>query len=115
MSEVFGRTKILLAPSQWEEAWGRVASEAHCSGIPVVGSNRGGLPEAIGPGGMILLHDAPAEEWAAAIRLLWSNPAAYETYSRAATTYAGRKQLDSTTQFNSFMEVLRSAHLGAHP
>ena len=38
MKTVYGRTKILLAPSKWEEAWGRVASEAHCSGIPVVGS-----------------------------------------------------------------------------
>ena len=46
MKTVYGRTKILLAPSKWEEAWGRVASEAHCSGIPVVGSTRGGLPEA---------------------------------------------------------------------
>ena len=34
MKTVYGRTKILLAPSKWEEAWGRVASEAHCSGIP---------------------------------------------------------------------------------
>ena len=54
-------TKILLAPSKWEEAWGRVASEAHCSGIPVVGSRRGGLPEAIGEGGIVLDYDAPLD------------------------------------------------------
>ncbi|TGV54195.1 glycosyltransferase, partial [Mesorhizobium sp. M2D.F.Ca.ET.160.01.1.1] len=67
MKTVYGRTRILLAPSKWEEAWGRVASEAHCSGIPVVGSRRGGLPEAIGPGGVVLDYDATVGEWAAAV------------------------------------------------
>ena len=38
MKSVYGKARILLVPSQWEEAWGRVASEAHCSGIPVIGS-----------------------------------------------------------------------------
>ncbi|UUL82411.1 glycosyltransferase [Sphingomonas qomolangmaensis] len=109
MREVFGRTKILFAPSQWEEAWGRVASEAHCSGIPVVGSNRGGLPEAIGPGGIILPHDAPPEEWAAAIRSLWTDSTVYASFSRAAVEYAGRAQLDSAAQFETFIGVLEGA------
>lgn len=63
MRAIYSQTRILLAPSLWEEAWGRVASEAHVSGIPVIGSDRGGLPEAIGPGGRILPHDAPVERW----------------------------------------------------
>src|SRR5690606_9611448 len=71
MKTVYGRTTILLAPSNWEEAWGRVASEAHCSGIPVIGSRRGGLPEAIGEGGVILDYDAPVEEWVSELRRLW--------------------------------------------
>jgi glycosyltransferase involved in cell wall biosynthesis len=44
MRVVYGKCKILLAPSMWEEAYGRVATEAQMSGVPVVASARGGLP-----------------------------------------------------------------------
>jgi glycosyltransferase involved in cell wall biosynthesis len=43
--DVYARARFLLAPSLWREAWGRVASEVQCSGLPVIGSDRGGLPE----------------------------------------------------------------------
>jgi glycosyltransferase involved in cell wall biosynthesis len=109
MKSLFRRTRVLLAPSRWEEAWGRVASEAHCSGIPVVGSSRGGLPEAIGPGGIVLDYDAPLTDWVAAVRGLWSDPAAYATASAAARAYSLRPELDSERQFATFMSVLESA------
>jgi glycosyltransferase involved in cell wall biosynthesis len=109
MKALFGRTRVLLAPSLWEEAWGRVASEAHCSGIPVVGSNRGGLPEAIGPGGIVLGHDAPIEEWVAAVRGLWSDPDRYAQLSAAARAHARRPELDSARQFQTFLSVVKSA------
>ncbi len=50
-------TKILLMPSLMENA-GLVAMEAMFNGIPVVASNRGGLPETIGEAGFLL--DIPA-------------------------------------------------------
>lgn len=109
MTAVYGRTKILLAPSRWEEAWGRVASEAHCSGIPVVGSTRGGLPEAIGPGGVTLPHDAPVADWAAAVRRLWDDAAAYEAASQAAQAFSLRAELDPATQFRAFVALLEQA------
>lgn len=37
----------VIVPSQWEEPFGRVALEALALGIPVVASNRGGLPEIV--------------------------------------------------------------------
>ena len=57
VSEIYATTKVLLAPSLWYESWGRVATEATMNGIPVLGSKSGGLPEAIGEGGITL--DAP--------------------------------------------------------
>lgn len=109
MKTVYGRTKILLAPSKWEEAWGRVASEAHCSGIPVVGSRRGGLPEAIGAGGMVLDYDAPLTDWVAAIRLLWNDSREYERLSAAARTFSERPALNPERQFATFFSLLDKA------
>lgn len=106
---VFRRTRVLLAPSRWEEAWGRVASEAQCSGIPVVGSNRGGLPEAIGPGGVVLDAEAPAADWAAAVRGLWSDPARHAAAAQAALDHAARPQMDPDRQFAQFLAVLQAA------
>ncbi|KXF75874.1 glycosyl transferase family 1 [Paramesorhizobium deserti] len=109
MKTVYGRTRILLAPSKWEEAWGRVASEAHCSGIPVVGSRRGGLPEAIGEGGVVLDYDAPLDEWVGAVRRLWTDDAEYERLSQAARMFSERPQLDPQSQFATFLDILDKA------
>ncbi|ESZ63642.1 glycosyltransferase [Mesorhizobium sp. C120A] len=109
MKTVYGRTKILLAPSKWEEAWGRVASEAHCSGIPVVGSRRGGLPEAIGAGGVVLDYDAPLADWVATIRRLWSDEAEYKRLSATARQFSERRQMNPDSQFATFMGVLDRA------
>ncbi|WFP63238.1 MULTISPECIES: glycosyltransferase [unclassified Mesorhizobium] len=109
MKTVYGRTRILLAPSKWEEAWGRVASEAHCSGIPVVGSRRGGLPEAIGSGGVVLDYDAPLTDWVEAVRRLWNDKQEYERLSTAARTFSERAELDPERQFAIFFSLLDKA------
>jgi len=106
MRKIYGKCKILLAPSLWEEAYGRVASEAQCSGIPVVASNRGGLPEAVGPGGVLLNPEGSAEEWAAAIQKLWSDPAYYQQLSAAARAYAGRPALNMSSQLDMWEKVI---------
>ena len=58
MRPIFAQTKVLIAPSLWWESWGRVATEAVLNQIPVLCSNSGGLPEAIGGAGIAL---APPE------------------------------------------------------
>lgn len=109
MKSVYGRTKILLAPSKWEEAWGRVASEAHCSGIPVVGSRRGGLPEAIGSGGIVLDYDAPLEQWVGAVERLWRDEEHYTELSATAAAFSRRPEMQPERQFETFLELLERA------
>lgn len=106
MKSVYGKTRILLAPSLWEEAWGRVATEAHFSGIPVIGSRQGGLPEAIGPGGLTIDIDAPIEDWIAAVRRLWDDPAEYAKLSETALEFSQRPEMQPGYQVNLLLEVL---------
>jgi glycosyltransferase involved in cell wall biosynthesis len=47
-------TRAALVPSLWNEPSGRVAEEALLAGIPALVSNRGGLPETVGDGGIVL-------------------------------------------------------------
>jgi len=109
MRTVYGKAKILLAPSVWEEAWGRVATEAQFSGIPVLGSDRGGLPEAIGPGGTVLSIDAPVEAWVAELRRLWDDDDYYAVKSRQALGHAARAEINPAHQLGMLENVLKSA------
>jgi glycosyltransferase involved in cell wall biosynthesis len=47
---LFEKIDVLAVPSLWHEPFGRVAIEALAWGIPVIASQRGGLPEIIQPG-----------------------------------------------------------------
>ena len=89
-------TKLLLMPSLMENA-ALLATEAMLNGIPVLASNRGGLPETIGQAGF--LFDIPARyttetraipteaevaPWVEAIIRLWDDPSWYAQWSQAA-------------------------------
>jgi glycosyltransferase involved in cell wall biosynthesis len=52
--DIYAVTRLLLVPSVWEEPAGRVAVEAMMNGIPPLVSDRGGLPETVGAGGIVL-------------------------------------------------------------
>ena len=53
MKQVFRRTSILLVPSLWFEAAGRVISEAQLCGIPVFVNDVGGTVEQLNGGGTV--------------------------------------------------------------
>jgi glycosyltransferase involved in cell wall biosynthesis len=109
MKKVYGQAKIILAPSKCEEAWGRVASEAQFSGIPVVASNIGGLPEAVGPGGILLDPEGPAEVWADAVRRLWTDADFYREKSEAALVYSRRPEINAALQVDALLALLEAA------
>lgn len=111
MRAIYERCKILLVPSKFSETFGRVTAEAQTNGIPVIASTRGGLPESVGPGGIMLDSEAPAEEWAAAVRKLWDDPAAYQALSVKAVDHAKRKELDREFQIGVWEQVLQDARV----
>jgi len=100
--DIFAQTRILLVPSL-EEAAGRVAAEAMINGIPPLVSDRGGLPETVGRGGIVvplppdltLEQDKPVDEaaarpWVDQILRLWDSDSAYREASRKARAAARR-------------------------
>ena len=88
MRKAYRRARLLLVPSQWVETWGRVVSEAQFSGIPVLASSRGGLPESVGPGGICLDAAARPDEWLAAFATLWDDQARSRALGAAALRHA---------------------------
>lgn len=87
-----GRARFLLAPSL-VEALGRVCIEALMNGIPSIGTEFGGIPEAMAGTGVTLtlpqrLAENPdavvppeeAEEWFRAILHWWDNPSELELH-----------------------------------
>jgi len=115
MRVVYGKCSILLAPSVWEEAYGRVATEAQISGIPVVASSRGGLPEAVGPGGILLDPGQPIADWAAAVRKLWQDGSHYEELSAAALAHAERREMSRAYQMDAWESAMLNAREWAAP
>jgi glycosyltransferase involved in cell wall biosynthesis len=107
MRSVYRDTKILLVPSQWLETWGRVATEVQYSGIPVLASRSGALPEAVGPGGILIEPTAPAQIWAEELKRIWHDKDFYEDLSAAATEYSERPQIDPDRQIEALLSVLR--------
>src|SRR5262249_15447257 len=57
ISNLFESTKVVIMPSQWQEAFGRLPLEAMAAGVPVITSDRGNLRETVGAGGQVLELD----------------------------------------------------------
>ena len=78
----YKQTRILLMPSEYE-SWGRTATEAMCSGIPVICSMAEGLKENCGSAGIYIKDRNDIKSWVHAINKL-DDKKAYEEASRKA-------------------------------
>jgi glycosyltransferase involved in cell wall biosynthesis len=116
-------SKIVLMPSLWWESFPRVAVESLLNGIPVLASNRGGLPETLSEAGF--LFDIPecytpqtrrvpaADEvntWIETIIRLWDDEGFYQDERRrclaAAEAWRPERLLPRFEEF--FTSVLPS-------
>jgi glycosyltransferase involved in cell wall biosynthesis len=73
MRSFYKKAKVVVVPSRWNEAFGRSAAEPMVSGIPVVVSDRGGLPEVVGNTGEVVNKIESTEAWKQAIKKAINN------------------------------------------
>jgi glycosyltransferase involved in cell wall biosynthesis len=88
LAEHYRRADIFIAPSVWNEPFGMVIVEAMASGLPVIATRGGGIPEIVRDGETGLLTErGNAAELAEAINYLLKHDEV-----RRAMGRAGRKR-----------------------
>jgi glycosyltransferase involved in cell wall biosynthesis len=102
---IYGDARVLLVPSVGLEAWGRVAREAQASGIPVVGVDVGGLPEAVGRG-IVVHREEGIGGWLRAVSGLWDDPEAYAAAVESAELQGADPAVGSQAVAGAFERLL---------
>jgi hypothetical protein len=102
--DVYARTRILCVPSSYE-SWGRVATEALCSGIPVIAHPTVGLREALGDAGLFRDRDDP-RAWASLIGEL-DDPATYKKWSDRTRARAAELDVQSAADLEEWEKLVR--------
>ncbi|GGA36341.1 glycosyltransferase [Pelagibacterium lentulum] len=104
--ELFEQIDALVVPSRWNEPFGRVVIEAMSFGLPVLGANKGGIPELIEPGktGELFDPESPDNLKEAIARLAGTD---FATLSANAVSYARRfDPAYIASQYERFYESL---------
>jgi len=120
MAPIYAQTHTLLVPSFWFEAAGRVLLEGNANGIPVLATNRGGIPETLGGAGKLLPipercasdhlavpSDAEVQPWWDELLKLWRDQAYYETCAKRALEVAQTQTLAHKAE--NLLALLQSA------
>jgi glycosyltransferase involved in cell wall biosynthesis len=92
MDSELAACRFVVVPSIWHENFPYVINQAFAFGKPVIGSNRGGIPELVQHGKRGLIYDAAdPEALADAIRELYLAPDKVDTMGREAKEFANRE------------------------
>jgi glycosyltransferase involved in cell wall biosynthesis len=95
---------LFVLPSRWE-ALGTALLEAQAMGVPVLASDVGGIPEAVGDGGRLMPpHDGPAVT--AGIRELLQRPQELQTMGRRGRRRV-RERFDQRGMVHAIEQVYR--------
>ncbi|MCP2366956.1 glycosyltransferase involved in cell wall biosynthesis [Agromyces flavus] len=111
LPELLRSADVLCVPSRWPEPSGLTLGEGLASGVPVVASRVGGIPEAAGPASLLVTPDDPAE-LAATFRRLLEHPE-----RRREIGWAGRRWAEAhdwSWAWGRLREVLDAAVPGFH-
>lgn len=108
MRDVYSKTKILLVPSQWEESFGRIIPEAGINRIPIVASRIGGIPEAMGSGGILIDAFNDPYSWLKEIQQLLLDKTSSEKLCKRAYMHA--QKFDLELIYSQIISVLNTVN-----
>jgi glycosyltransferase involved in cell wall biosynthesis len=112
--EAWRHAGVGVVPSLWPEPFGLVAVEAMRSGVPVVASRTGALPDVVVDGNTgFLVAPGNTAELVAAIRRLDLGPGLRRALGRAGVAQA--KKFSAQTVADRYEEHYRELLAGRHP
>lgn len=94
----YEKTRVLIMPSKFE-SWGRTATEAMCSGIPVICTQTPGLLENCDKAGIYIKDRDDIDAWVKEIKKL-DSPAEYKKASKKARDRS--RELDPQKELEAF-------------
>lgn len=104
ISSLLKKTDVLIAPSLWEEPFGRIVLDAYKHAMPVIVSNQGALPMLVDSGKTGIVADAAAKDsLRKAMNYFIENPETIAIYSKYCAKKLEQYSLD--VQYQKFMEV----------
>lgn len=113
VAAVYRDARLLLLPHRVNNR-PRVVLEAQANGIPVLATVYEGLIEAVGPGGLLVDPDAPAEEWVAALSRLWDDRSQYDRLAALARNHAARPEVQPQEIAARFETEITALLRGTH-
>jgi glycosyltransferase involved in cell wall biosynthesis len=113
-SEIYGAIDICVVPSRVNEAFGMVAAEAGCFGLPVIATRLGALPEIVRDGetGYLVEGRAP-RQLAEKLRLLISDAALRKSMGKLARSFAAQQFRQERTAEQAEITFARLLEPGA--
>jgi phosphatidylinositol alpha-1,6-mannosyltransferase len=123
LGELFGKRKFewlcrarifILCPMSYEsnfesgfEGFGIAYIEAQAAGLPVIGTDQGGIPESVGDGGLLVKNPTNPQEIVSCIQKLITDNELYKRYQINALSRV--KYFDRKIIFRQFEQVYERA------
>jgi glycosyltransferase involved in cell wall biosynthesis len=104
LAELLNRHRILVVPSRWAEPFGVVALEGIACGCVAIGSESGGLKEAIGPCGLVF-PNGNAQALAERLRYVLDHPEMESNLRQPAPPHLARFKPKAVT--SACLEVMQ--------
>ena len=104
LAELLNRHRILVVPSRWAEPFGIVALEGIACGCVVVGSENGGLKEAIGPCG-VTFENGNVRALAEQLKRLLNDPETQANLHQHAVEHLAKFQSDAVAA--AYLRLMR--------